>query len=104
MENLNINNGILKTVSFLNENGFQTVDSGDGKTRDFECDLDIPYVHILIDNPDDLISESKRLVRLLNDNGIEVYQADEDGLSPSVEASYNPMDGFAIISIFNILI
>lgn len=97
----NLNPGIINTVKWLNENGFQTVDSGDGETHDYECDLECPYVHISV-APEKLISEANRLQAKLQENGIVLTESDESGSSPTIQASYSPLDGLAFISLFNV--
>lgn len=97
-----INPGILKTVQFLNANGFKTTDSGDGETHDFECDMPFPYVHIEV-NPYELISESQRLFWLLAAEGVAVGECNEENTAPTVEASYNPAWGDkAYITVSNV--
>lgn len=96
-----LNPGIINTVKWLNENGFQTVDSGDGETHDFECDLDCAYVHISV-SPENLVSETNRLYYLLSDNGVSLSEMDEDNINPTIQSSYNPLDGKAFISLFNV--
>lgn len=96
-----LNPGIRKTVEFLRSNGFDTIDSGDGETRTFDCDLGIPYVHIQVD-PDKLVSETKRLAGLLKTVGVEVLAQNEEGTAPTIEGSFEPVSNLGIISMFNI--
>ncbi len=98
-----INPGIAETLEWLNENGYRTTDSGDGKTHDFECDQPVPYVHMIV-APELLVQETRRLVSLLAARGIALKAMDETGKSPTVEASYLPIPGIATISLWNVLI
>ena len=98
-----VNPGIRKIVEWLNDHGFNTCDSGDGKTHDFECDQNVPYVHMQV--PDyAMVSESKRLASLLRTKlHIEVQPMDEGCTVPVVEARYNPADGaWGTLTLWNV--
>lgn len=97
-----MNPGIRQTVKWLRDNGFQTTDSGDGKTGDCECDHPYPYVAMTVTNPDRLISETLRLVDLLNDQGITIEAMTEENVTPVVQASYDAGDGYAVIFMANV--
>lgn len=92
-----INPGIRETVAFLNQWGFRTTDSGDGKTHDYECDREYPYV-VLVTEPKSLIAEADRLVSMLAANGINLQAIHED-MPPSVQASYDPISKTAVIEL-----
>jgi len=96
-----LNEGIRGTVRWLTENGFKTTDSGDGQTRDYECDQDKPYVHMLA-IPEYLVEETDRLVALLALRGIKVHAWDGECNVPCVESHYDPIDGFAVITLWNV--
>lgn len=99
-----LNPGIVKTVEWLNANGFVTCDSGDGVTHDFECDLPIPYVHMEVE-PGKLVAETDRLRSLLeSEHGVEFELQTEEGTAKTIEASYNPIDGLGIISLLNVML
>lgn len=107
-----LNPGIRHTVQTLRSWGFETCDSGDGVTHEFECDLDVPYVHILCP-PALLASETDRLVNLLRGAGINFEdgpdpQDDPVGaaLHPNVEACYLPLYGAdsGYIHLFNVIL
>lgn len=85
-----LNPGIRRTVVMLRAAGFMTMDSGDGKTHEFECDLDVPYVHIKVE-PAQLVDEAHRLLALV---------LAEFAPGAAVEASYSPQDGFALLHLF----
>jgi hypothetical protein len=97
-----INPGIRKTVEWLRSHGFNTCDSGDGETHDHECDLPVPYVHMLVDDPDTLTSEANRLVGLLKKQGVEIVPEDGTGLARVVHAAYDAGNQVATISLFNV--
>lgn len=100
-----INPGILNTVQWLRSHGFNTVDSGDGKTHLYECDLPVPYVHILV-RADDMASECKRLAALLREKGITVEPMNQDNSVPCIQChwdvSNNENEG--AISMYNVVI
>ena len=106
-----LNPGIRHTVKTLREWGFDTRDSGDGTTAQFECDLSYPYVHI-VTAPATMASETDRLIRLLESQGINFAdcphpQEDPEGAAkhPCVEASYLPLQaGFAAIHVLNVIL
>ena len=96
-----LNPGIRMMVQWLREKGFDTRDSGDSKTHQFECDLPVPYVHIMVE-PEKLVSETDRLVRLLACVGIEVEPCNEEGDNPNIESVYLPANRMGLISVFNV--
>jgi hypothetical protein len=93
-----INPGIRKTVEWLQILGFETTDSGDGSTHDFECDRPHGYVAMMV-APMRLAAEADRLRRALEDRGIEVHACSEDESKTFISASYDPVDGSAILSV-----
>lgn len=98
-----LNPGIVKTVEWLREQGFNTVDSGDGETHEFECDLPMPYVHMRVEDVGQMAAEAQRLERTLRlQKGVNTGPCNEDGTAPCIEAHYNPADGYAIISLYNV--
>lgn len=106
-----LNPGIRATVQWLREKGFNTCDSGDGQTHDHACDLPVPFVHIRV-HPHYMTAEAIRLMALLEScHGIDFNNAphpqdDPEAASryPHIEASYSPVDGVAIISLFNVML
>lgn len=96
-----LNPGIVKTVEWLQSKGFDTRDSGDGETHDYECDLPFPYVH-MVTEPETLVSEARRLQAELKSIGIELEPLDEYGEAKAIETSFNPVTNLAIISLFNV--
>lgn len=101
---MKLNLGIAYTVQWLNERGFVTTDSGDGKTRDFECDPGIPYVHIRC-KPSELYSEVQRLKdRLLAEWEIEVEPMNETNSLPTIQGSLDAATDDGFISMWNIML
>ena len=96
-----LNPGIRNTVRFLLGHEFNTCDSGDGKTHEFKCDQPNAYVHIQVE-PEELVSEANRLRDVLDRAGVTVLPLDEQGKVPTIEASYNPANEFAVITLWNV--
>lgn len=101
-----LDNGIKNVVAFLVANGFTTTDSGDGVSKENaegqlpEGCLPFPHVIMRVPNPNSLIKESLRLRELLEDRGFLFKSASEGG--PSIEASFDVSDGYAIIALSGI--
>jgi hypothetical protein len=105
-----LNPGIRTTVQTLRSWGYQTMDSGDGETHQFKCDRQHPYVVIRV-HPAQLVEESHRLMRLLNDRGLRFDdpphgQHDPEGWMnyPRMECIYMPNERIAIIDISNVIL
>lgn len=83
--------GIREAVRFLQMEGFETIDSGDGSLAKagMECAFDEPMVGIKVE-PHSLIVDSHRLRSILLANQINA----------NIEASYNPDDEVAVIVVF----
>lgn len=102
---LDINPGILKTVQWLQSHGFKTCDSGDGETHDHECDLPIPYVHMMVEVPSLLVYEADRLATLLLfEHAIEVLPCNEDNSLATLHAGYDAGNHVATMSLFNVML
>ena len=94
-----INPGIRKTVAWLNENGFETCDSGDGSEHDFECDRAFAYV-VIASTPAKLAEDADRLLALLRTKiTVEILQMDSPEDAVNVNATYDPADGFAMLDV-----
>ena len=103
--------GIRKTVKWLNEMGFETYSSGDGKTKLEDPDYDvvvheyatIPHVFIHVPEPSKLVDETDRLYRLILRVMGEVFphmgEEDDEG---SLLASYDPTHGTPRIVLVNV--
>lgn len=100
---IDLNPGIVKTVEWLRNHGFETCDSGDGQTHDYECDLPVPYVHMMVD-PSKLVSETDRLVKLLSEQGVKLEPMNQEGTTPTVDGGYSPLSGLASISLWNVML
>lgn len=96
-----MNPGIVETVKFLRQHGFNTTDSGDGETRDWDCDLGLPYVHMKVD-PDSIALEAQRLMAVLKTKGVEIVEPDEEGTSQNIQATYDPVTDLAYLSLYNV--
>jgi hypothetical protein len=96
--------GIIKTVEWLNANGFITSDSGDGVTNveaGMEGALDYPNVAIPV-QPTGLVYLASALLILLKRVGVEVLPASEDTSIPCISASYDPADNSAIVMLYGV--
>ncbi len=107
-----MNPGIKETVRLLRELGFQTVDSGDGATHHCECDVPVPFVHMTVE-PDALRTEADRLKEIVESRaGLTIWDRElpdpdpdaelGDTYTPSIQASYSPLDGMGIISMYGV--
>ena len=94
-----LDSGIRQTVEWLRAHDFETTDSGDGVSKpDMECALDCPNVFMVV-VPDSMINESLRLLTLLQERGIDPRAP---GSEVSVEASFDPANGLAILSLLGV--
>ena len=93
-----INHGIRRTVEWLNEKGFETCDSGDGRTHLYECDRDYPYVVMRV-KPERMVIRALFLQDLLKAEGVELSPI---GLEPCVQASYDPVNQTAFLDLMNV--
>jgi len=97
--------GIRAAVAFMRHHGYETTDSGDGRTKPIdERVLDVPHVFARVE-PSDMLGETVRLARLLKGKcGLKVAPLRPDRRTPladevSIEASFCPAGGTAIISV-----
>lgn len=96
-----LNPGIARTVAWLNGNGFETCDSGDGVTHDFACDRPYPYVVVRVE-PWQLRTRADALLNLLRSKvTVEELREDSEG-AVSVTATYDPTNQLALIEILNV--
>lgn len=97
--------GIREVVRWLNDNGFITQDSGDGKAKftedgkplpdwempDVDFDCVIPYPHVVMAVPvEQLGTECDRLLDLLLARGVPVSAQGPDGSTVAIQGSYDP--------------
>lgn len=95
--------GIREVVRFLNEAGFTTTDSGDGvsKTDPDGCHLDIANVHLIVSTAE-AVAESHKVSDLFEGCGVMFSPAHPDAPEPSIQLTYNPHDGVAIVSVYGL--
>jgi len=102
--------GIKELVLWLNEQGFETTDSGDGTNAaaGMECAVEYPMVVMVVDKPGRLVDEAQRLYKALRGRGIQFdhakrgYTSDDTICWPQIQASYDPADGTAVILLSNV--
>jgi hypothetical protein len=91
--------GIRRTVAWLRGLGFNTTDSGDGRSkRNVDSNPEaLWYAHVAMVVPGgELVLQAMRLAELLRARGIELPNPSEvDGVA--VHASFNPADGIAML-------
>lgn len=95
-----LNPGVRALVAFLRANGFETCDSGDGVTHDYECDRDHAYVVSTVPAAK-LVAEADRLIALLAAVGIEVLPAAMEN-TPCIQASYDPANCVAFVDLMHV--
>lgn len=97
-----INPGVRCLVGWLNANGFETTDSGDGVTNlaaGMEGALDYPHVFIK-GHPDTLLREARRLaVELHIRFGVKLRPQGADPKIPAIQATYDPVDESSVIAL-----
>lgn len=101
----NLDPGIRRLVRLLVDHGFETTDSGDGKSKfdadgkplpgwesddpSFEWVMRVPHVFMRTD-PGALASECDRLLRVLEDAGITINPIGPTDDAPSMQGTYDP--------------
>ena len=101
--------GIREVVRWLNEAGFPTMDSGDGKAKFDDdgnelpgweggtCGYGVPHAIIAV-HPHMLVEQADDLVRALRSQvGITVQATSPDGSGVEVQANYDPANGIAVV-------
>ena len=86
---------MTKTVAWLNAQGFNTTDSGDGVSN-AGMGCEIPRAHVFIQLTDGarLVEESHRLMRLAQERWPDVRV--------SIEGTYSPVDGVGILMLWDV--
>jgi hypothetical protein len=99
-----IDPGIRETVRWLRSLGFDTTDSGDGKSkpRDPGEVLDFPHVFMVVKRPRWLVDEANVLRMLLHERGIPIQQQGPDASTPSIQANYDPGNGSATLMLMGV--
>ena len=88
--NCEVDPGIAPLVNLLKEHGFNSTDSGDGKSKPPEHRaFDFPHVFVMTQK-DVLLSETDRLYQLLQSHGITGF---------TVEGNYGPADDVSMIMV-----
>jgi len=103
--------GIRDVVRLLHDNGFDTCDSGDGKSK-FNtegepllgtCDCAMPFPHVVANCSGALlVAECHRLKDLLRTRGVVVEAQGPDGDSTSIQASYDPVSEVGVILLLDL--
>ena len=98
-----LNPGVRRTVAWLNAKGWPTCDSGDGETRDHECDRDHAYVVIQLPphRVPHIVAEVEGLASALRVGGVVLAPLGPDGPPTdcvTVTGSYST-DGIAFIDV-----
>ena len=96
-----LDDGIRDTVVWLRMHGFDTCDSGDGASKFAAgvidpCAIGTPNVAIQVD-PAELAAECDRLQALLLSVGVTLVPFDPFEIAPSIQGSYDPANGTALI-------
>lgn len=95
--------GIRETVRWLRFYGFDTHDSGDGKTKledgDTRCVETVANVHMAVANPEEMVKECTRLRDLLKSRGVKLKEIGPNQ-APHIQGSYDPVRDAAIISLW----
>lgn len=93
-----LNPNIVFTVQFLQDNGFRTTDSGDGKTHECECDRD--YAYVVMSCPSHrLLDEADRLMKILRGAGVNLGQISREEDIVAIQATYDPFDGTSFLEV-----
>lgn len=94
--------GIRGLVRWLRDRDFETVDSGDGVSKEGVYDDFLPFPHVaMLTTPEKLVTESWRLKALLEAHGI-TFEAKDPETDPHIDASYSPIDGHAVLMLSNV--
>lgn len=97
--------GIARTVEWLQGHGFQTTDSGDGRTKISDGSdpdaLHLPHVNMRVD-PAEMVSRADLLKDLLLGRGILVAESGAFDGAPEIVASYDPANGVAVLMLLGV--
>lgn len=109
--------GIREVVRFLIAQGFHTTDSGDGEHKRSRGWTEegglIPFPHVIIEvKPAEIAVACSDLVGVLRGIGVdvvsqteawaEVLEGERERPRPYIEASYDPIDGRAIVGLYHV--
>lgn len=102
MDDVSVTPGVRRVVEILRARMFSTVDSGDGKSNgEMDCALPWPNVSIQV-HPSIMIMEAHRLKRLMNEYGVALCPMSNDPTLPSIQATYDPTDETAMITLVGV--
>ena len=94
-----LNPGIRRTVHLLREAGFNTTDSSDGATHEYECDRGYPYVSIITEHPTET---ADALLEVLATEGVSVLPIGTDGdRGIYIQATYDPANRIGVVELVN---
>lgn len=94
-----INPGIRRVVELLNANGYATCDSGDGKTRDFECDRPNGYVVVRLPTGCDLVDATHNVFSTLCARTTAAGNLRMWNGEIKVTGNYDPVDQICLIDV-----
>lgn len=104
--------GVKGLVIWLNEQGFNTCDSGDGGRSRHGKGSSLPYPMVaILSTPERLIEDARRLRRSLGGRGVPFSQSasQPDGspqnpdTRPVIQASFDPEDNSCLVVLYNVL-
>jgi hypothetical protein len=101
---IDITPGVRRLVTWLNREGFETTDSGDGVANveaGIEGALNYPHVAIEVCPPYLLVGEANRLRNVLRMAGVKVHETGR-GDHPWIQASYDPVTKVAVMFLANV--
>lgn len=94
-----INTGIRKTVALLNAHRFVTTDSGDGETRDHDCDREFGYAVVRLQDYQHLENSTDAIAVLLAERGVVIGSLVGQ---VHVQGNYCPTDKCRLVDIMGI--
>lgn len=104
--------GVKDLVIWLNEQGFNTCDSGDGSRNLHGKGSSLPYPAVVIlSAPEKLLEDARRLRRALAGRGVRFSGSsrgsggspNEDESWPIIQASYDPEGDVCLVVLYNVL-
>ena len=98
-----LNPGIARLVHWLRDSGFDTIDSGDGRTSEHDCDRPYPYVVMR-----GVEADARRLAAHLRGLGIplppstEVWGEGETPIGVMIQYTYNPVEDLGLVELIGL--
>ena len=94
--------GIRRLVRKLRDAGFETVDSGDGYSKEGVYEDFLPFPHVaMLSTPSHLVADADRLMACLEEWGVSFEPKDPE-TDIQIEASYSPVDGHTVLLLSNV--